>query len=212
MTDSNTADRVKQVAERTPEVFSDQLARIPALLLAGDGETAAKTALSVGADEMLIMNTADSGGKMLATLSTVARAYKVSANSRYSIWRFDASELPQIFSPVRASWQQGKRNVALKSQMITVKQFVKSENSPRQIVIHELFNHNWQATISGERLKPINVEGQQGFEWPAGKSGYLRITYHNGYWWGWSYLMLIVFCFSFIALIPWPQKKVEETS
>lgn len=208
LTDSNTAKRVADISDPAPKQFAKQLGRIPALLLAGDSEVAVKTVLSLGADEILLMENADPEKKISATLKTSARVFKVTENSGYSIWRLDASDLPEIFSPVRASWQEGSHNMALNSGFIRISEFVKPADTPRQIILHEAFNSNWYATLSGKTLKSVNLEGQQGFEWPAKESGYLQISYHSDYWWGWPYLMLVLFGVSLLGLIPWPEKKV----
>lgn len=208
LTDSNTVTRVQKISDSNSSPFSDQLQRIPALLLAGDSEAAVKTALSLGADEILLMENADSDRKITATLNISPQIFKVSSNGEYTIYRLDSSKMPQIFSPVRASWQAGNRKAPLAAGFIKVEQSVKATDNPGRIVLHEAFNHRWQATLAGKTLKPINVEGQQGFAWPAGKSGYLQISYQNGYWWIWPYLMLVLFGLSLITLIPWSQKKV----
>ena len=51
-------------------------------------------------------------------------------------------------------------------------------SGPAMLVVRENFNAGWQASLNGQRLKPVQLDGwQQGWQLPAGSSGTVSLRY-----------------------------------
>ena len=85
-------------------------------------------------------------------------------------------------------------------------------SAPALLVIRENFNRGWRATVDGQRLAPIQVDGwQQAFVVPAGVHGVVALTYapQRPFTIGLIIGLIAALCVLILALIPARARKRE---
>src|SRR5699024_7233579 len=131
--------------------------------------------------------------------------------------RLSLSPYPTLFRSIdaapRAVVRGGGTPIPLDSAAVDAEGTVPADDAARTVVLAERFDTGWRATLDGDELAPVVVDGwAQGFELPAGAEGEVDVHREQPLRLLWQVLLYAGVGLTALISIPWRirSRSVEE--
>lgn len=139
----------------------------------------------------------DAQSSLLGALDTSSDLEKVTEGAQGGMWRV-------IDAAPRARVVGGGEPIALTSAAIDAHGQIPAEDAPRTVVLAERHDTDWRATLDGQELEPVLIDGwAQGFTVPAGASGDLDVHRDQPARLLWQLLLYGAVAVTAVSAIPW---------
>lgn len=169
-----------------------------------DGERAAVSDLAVS--YVVVRGDLDEQAGLMGVLDSSTELEKVTEGSRGGMWRV-------IDAAPRAVVRGGGTPIPLDSAAVDAEGTVPADDAARTVVLAERFDTGWRATLDGDELAPVEVDGwAQGFELPAGAEGEVDVHREQPLRLLWQVLLYAGVGLTALISIPWRirSRSVEE--
>ena len=167
----------------------------PAGMDAGDGEERAVAHLAIA--YVVVPGDPAQQQELMHTLDSSAQLEKVTESSRGGLWRVVDAE-------PRALVAGGAAPLPLASDVIEASGTIPAEDTGRSVVLSERFDTAWRATLDGDELEPVEIDGwAQGFEVPAGVEGEIDVHREQPLLPLWQLLLYGATALTALLAIPW---------
>ncbi|GAA4521619.1 hypothetical protein GCM10023160_08720 [Brachybacterium paraconglomeratum] len=135
--------------------------------------------------------------ELMRALDSSTQLEKVTESSRGGLWRV-------VAAAPRALVAGGEAPLPLASDVIEAAGTIPAEDVERMLVLSERFDTDWRATLDGDELVPVKIDGwAQGFEVPAGADGEIDVHRDQPLLLLWKLLLYGGTAFTALLAIPW---------
>src|SRR5690606_27093530 len=118
-------------------------------------------------------------------------------SSRGGLWRV-------VDAAPRALVAGGAAPLPLASEVIEASGTIPAEGAERTVVLSERFDTDWRATLDGDELVPVEIDGwAQGFVVPAGTEGEIDVHREQPLLLLWRLLLYGATALTALLAIPW---------
>lgn len=188
-------DRVRAGEAVDADAGNESLRQAVTAILAPTGE--AGTVNSLALAYVIVPGDPQESAGLVETLDASTAVEKVTQNAGGGMWRvIDATARARIDGPDSSR--------ALPSDVIGVSATIDAAATSRTVVLSERADSQWRATLDGQRLEPVTVDGwAQGFTVPAGSEGRLVIEREQPWRPLWQVLLAAATGLTVLIAVPW---------
>lgn len=188
-------DRVRAGEAVDADPGSESLRQAVTGILAPTGEAGAVNSLALA--YVIVPGDPQESAGLVETLDASTAVEKVTQNSGGGMWRvIDATARVRIDGPDTSQ--------ALPSDVIGASAPIEAADSTRTVVLSERADSQWRASVGGEALEPVTVDGwAQGFTVPPGSEGRLEIEREQPWLPLWQAMLATATALTVLIAIPW---------
>src|SRR5699024_8930828 len=155
-------------ADPASTALREGVAGVLSSAVGGDDDERA-TVSDLAVSYVVVRGDLDQQDELMGVLGSSTELEKVTEGTRGGMWRV-------IDAAPRAVVRGGDAPIPLDRRAVDAEGTVPADDAARTVVRAERFDTGWSATLDGDELAPVEVDGRaQGFELPPGAAGEIDV-------------------------------------